>query len=229
MNILAIDTTTTSCSAALHTGSDLIAKCKIIERSHTKLILPMIDEVLSDGGLTLSQITCIAFTAGPGSFTGIRIGFGVVQGLAFGADIPVLPVSSLETLAYTAIRKLQIKNNIHIVPMLDARMSEIYWAQFSYDSGILIRTNPDCVSAPETLKNEIKNRGIMIGDGLNYSERISNEFTTDATHINLFPEAQDIFNIAQPLIKKNVAIDIRNANPIYLRNQIMWEKRKKLR
>ena len=228
MNILAIDTTTTACSAALHTGRDLIAKCKIIERSHTKLILPMIDEVLSDGGLTLSQITCIAFTAGPGSFTGIRIGFGIVQGLAFGADIPVLPVSSLETLAYTAIRKLQIKNNIYIVPMLDARMSEIYWAQFSYDSGILTRANPDCVSAPETLKNEITNRSIMIGDGLNYNERISKEFT-DAEHINLYPEAQDVFNIAQPLIRENAVIDIRNANPIYLRNQIMWEKRKKLR
>ena len=88
-NILAIDTTTSSCSAALSAENELITRCNIAERSHTKLILPMIDEVLSKSSLTLDNLDYIAFTAGPGSFTGIRIGFGIVQGLAYGANIPV--------------------------------------------------------------------------------------------------------------------------------------------
>ncbi len=109
VNILAIDSTTSSCSAALSSENKLITECNQAKRNHTKLILPMIDEVLSKSNLTLDKLDYIAFTAGPGSFTGIRIGFGIVQGLAYGANIPVLPVSSLETLAYTAIRKLKIK------------------------------------------------------------------------------------------------------------------------
>ena len=134
MNILAVDTTTSSCSAALLMGGELITQCQIAERNHTQLILPMVDTLLGKGGLKLSQISVIAFTSGPGSFTGIRVGFGIVQGLAFGADLPVLPVSTLETLAYTAIRKLKIQTDAHIIPMLDARMHEIYWAQFNYNS-----------------------------------------------------------------------------------------------
>mgnify|MGYP006071316857 FL=1 len=228
MNILAIDTTTSSCSAALLLDHELITQCQVAERNHTQLILPMVDALLNKGGLKLSQISVIAFTSGPGSFTGIRVGFGIVQGLAFGADLPVLPVSSLETLAHTAIRKLKLQKNTHIIPMLDARMHEIYWAQFNYNSGNLTRINADCVSPPEALSAVIKNPSIMIGDGLNYSDRLP-EKSLDFCHISLLPEAQDIFKIACPLIEKGEVIDIQEASPMYLRNQITWKKHKKLR
>ena len=227
-NILAIDSTTSSCSAALSSKNKLITKCNLAERSHTKLILPMIDEVLSKSSLTLDELDYIAFTAGPGSFTGIRIGFGIVQGLAYGANIPVLPVSSLETLAYTAIRKLKIKEDLNIVPMIDARMNEIYWAKFSYKSGILSRDSQDSVTSPQCLKDSIELPVILIGNVINYNDPAS-ENTINLDHILMLPEAQDILNIAQLHLKKGQSMNVQKVSPIYLRNNIKWKKRKKLR
>ena len=220
----------------------------------------MVDDVLAEGGMALSQIDVIAFTAGPGSFTGIRIGFGVVQGLAFGAEIPVLPVSSLETLAQTAIRKLGIQQEVQveeawpelqkqnpertfrdltereltIVPMLDARMGEIYWAQFQLPMELeapndLQRSCVDSLSPPEETGTEVDKSSavIIVGDGWNYSDRIGLEPTiVDAT---LLPEAQDILTIAMPMIQAGQAIPIEQASPIYLRDKITWKKRQRLR
>lgn len=254
-NILAIDTATPACSVALTNGDEVLARHKLASREHTQLLLPMVDDVLAEGGMALSQIDVIAFTAGPGSFTGIRIGFGVVQGLAFGADIPVLPVSSLETLAHTAIRKLGIQQEVQIeearlelqkknpekefcdltiVPMLDARMDEIYWAQFQLPTesevpSDLQRSCVDSLSSPEETCNEVNRSSavIVVGDGWNYSDRIGLEPTiVDAT---LLPEAQDILTIATPLIQAGKAVPVEQASPIYLRDKITWKKRQRLR
>lgn len=249
-NILAIDTATSACSVALTNGDEILARHKLAHREHTQLLLPMVDDVLAEGGMTLSQIDVIAFTAGPGSFTGIRIGFGVVQGLAFGAEIPVLPVSSLETLAHTAMRKLEVQiasqlerqkqnseiesSDLVIIPMLDARMDEIYWAQFQLRKGSgapknLQRVCTDSLSAPEESCTEVNKSSavIVVGDGWNYSDRIFLEPTiVDAT---LLPEAQDILTIANPLIQAGKAIPIEQASPIYLRDKITWKKRLRLR
>lgn len=254
-NILAIDTATPACSVALTNGNEVLARYKLASREHTQLILPMVDDVLAEGGMALSQIDAIAFTAGPGSFTGIRIGFGVVQGLAFGAEIPVLPISSLETLAHTAIRKLGIQKEVQIeqarlvfqkqnpeiecfdltiVPMLDARMDEIYWAQFqlpmdSEAPNDLQRSCVDSLSPPEETCTDVNKPSavIVVGDGWNYSDRISLEPTmVDAA---LLPEAQDILTIATPMIQAGQAISIEQASPIYLRDKITWKKRQRLR
>ncbi len=232
-NILAIDTSTPACSAAILIGNEVLSKHQLASREHTRLILPMVHHLLNEAGMTLSEMDAIAFTAGPGSFTGIRIGFGVVQGLAFGAELPVLPVSSLETLAHTAIRKLQVQANTHIIPMFDARMDEIYSAHFYYCSGNLERLHEDTVCPPEKIDNEffdpmIPEAMIVIGDGWNYSERMSIR-TPDSTDSALLPEAQDIFSIACPLINEGKAIPVEEANPVYLRDKITWKKRKKLR
>lgn len=247
-NILAIDTATSACSVALTNGDEILARHKLASREHTQLLLPMVDDLLAEGGMTLSQIDVIAFTAGPGSFTGIRIGFGVVQGLAFGAEIPVLPVSSLETLAHTAIRKLGLSsvfqfeahkqniklecNDLEIIPMLDARMDEIYWAQFRIEADTpknLQRVCTDSLSAPEESCSKVNKFStvVVVGDGWNYSDRILLEpAIMDAT---LLPEAQDILTIANPLIQAGKAIAIEQASPIYLRDKITWKKRQKLR
>ena len=258
-NILAIDTSTPACSVAISWGDEILTRHKLASREHTKLILPMVDELLSEAGIGLSQIDVIAFTAGPGSFTGIRIGFGVVQGLAFGADLPVLPVSSLETLAYTATRKLCLESNtpVQIIPMLDARMDEIYWAQFQISNNVptvpenqeqilLQRVCEDHLSAPEQVlptintlpddKTLVKSKAsttnnssviVAVGDGWNYSDRLS--FTTTNTDATLLPEAQDILSIAEPLIGTEKVISIDEASPIYLRDKITWKKRVRLR
>ena len=232
-NILAIDTSTPACSAAILRGDEVLSKHQLASREHTRLILPMVHDLLNEAGMALSEMDAIAFTVGPGSFTGIRIGFGVVQGLAFGAELPVLPVSSLETLAHTAIRKLHIRPNTHIIPMFDARMDEIYSAHFYYGSEGLQRLHKDNVCTPAKIDSEffdpiISDPMIIVGDGWNYSERMSIR-TPNYTDITLLPEAQDIFSIACPLMSEGKAIPVEEANPVYLRDKITWKKRKKLR
>lgn len=232
INILAIDTATPACSVALLRGDEQLTRHQVASREHTRLLLPMVDELLNEAAMSLSEVDAIAFTAGPGSFTGIRIGFGVVQGLAFGANLPVLPVSSLETLAYTAIRKLQLPPNTHIISMFDARMSEIYWAQFYYSLGHLERIHNDGLCAPEHLGRELLDIAsidpvTVVGDGWNYSERIA--LAPGRAEVALLPEAQDILTIARPLIETGKAIPIEQAAPIYLRDKITWKKRERLR
>jgi tRNA threonylcarbamoyladenosine biosynthesis protein TsaB len=246
-NILAIDTSTPACSVAIRWGGETLTRHRLASREHTKLLLPMVDELLSEVDIGLSQIDVIAFTAGPGSFTGIRIGFGVVQGLAFGADLPVLPVSTLETLAYTATRKLCLESDasVQIIPMLDARMDEIYWAQFqipkapevpgNQESLLLERVCEDHLSAPEQvlpIMNDASTSSkasviVAVGDGWNYCDRLS--FKATNADPMLLPEAKDILAIAEPLIGTEKVISIDEASPIYLRDKITWKKRERLR
>lgn len=227
-NILAIDTSTPACSAALLCGNDQVFRHKLASREHTRLILPMVDEVLSEAGLVLSQLDALAFTAGPGSFTGIRIGFGVVQGLAFGADLPVIPVSSLETLAHTAIRRLAISAGTYVLPMLDARMDEVYWGLFEYNGTDLNRVSRDSLTPPEEVASPFPERPhTVIGDGWNYADRIPLEpGVFDST---LLPEARDVLTIALREVNAGKTCSVDQAQPVYLRNEITWKKRQRLR
>ena len=102
MKILAIDTATEACSAALHSNGMTTTKYEVAPRKHAELILTMVDELLSESGLLLTQLDALAFGCGPGAFTGIRIATGIVQGLAMSADLPVVPVSTLAALAQGA-------------------------------------------------------------------------------------------------------------------------------
>ncbi|MEH6529511.1 MAG: tRNA (adenosine(37)-N6)-threonylcarbamoyltransferase complex dimerization subunit type 1 TsaB [Porticoccus sp.] len=227
-NILAIDTSTPACSAALLCGDNQISRHQLGSREHTRLILPMVDEVLSEAGLVLSQIDALAFTAGPGSFTGIRIGFGVVQGLAFGADIPVLPVSTLEALAHTAIRKLNISAQTYVLPMLDARMDEVYWSLFEYNGAELNRVHGDNLTPPEDITSLFSGAAhAVVGDGWNYADRILlKPAVFDST---LLPEARDVLSIALREVKAGKTCSIDQVQPVYLRNNITWKKRQRLR
>ncbi len=228
VNILAIDTSTPACSVALSCGADVVSRFQLASRSHTQLILPMVDEVLSEVGQTLGQLDAIAFTAGPGSFTGIRIGFGVVQGLAFGADLPVLAVSSLETLAYTAVRRLQVSTNGYVLPMLDARMDEIYWGLFQYENESLSRVTDDSLTSPEEVYSMFSDSPhTVVGDGWNYADRI--QLVPATVDSMLLPDARDTLTIALPKVVAGQVCSIDQVSPVYLRDKITWKKRQRLR
>src|SRR5210317_1461885 len=110
INILAIDASSEACSAALLVNNEIYERSEVVPRKHTELILPMVDEVLAEGGVSLGQLDAIAFNRGPGSFTGVRVSTSVTQGLAFAMDLPVIPISGLATVAQGASRNSQNEN-----------------------------------------------------------------------------------------------------------------------
>jgi tRNA threonylcarbamoyladenosine biosynthesis protein TsaB len=132
LNILALDTSEDACSAALNLSGELLGRFELAPRRHTALILPMIDGLLTEAGLTPSQLDAIAFGRGPGSFTGVRIAAGVAQGIALGLDLPVLPIS---TLAGVALRCHLLSGSERILVALDARMGEMYCAAYAVQDG----------------------------------------------------------------------------------------------
>src|SRR5450631_1312381 len=129
MRVLALDTATEACSVALLTDAGLVGAFKEVGRGHAEQILDMVDAVLSDAGIVLEILDGIAASVGPGAFTGVRIGVSVAQGLAFGASLPVVAVTTLEALAMQAMRG----GADQAIACLDARMVESYWGCFTAD------------------------------------------------------------------------------------------------
>src|SRR5690606_19863123 len=128
--ILALDTATDACSVALNIDGEVTEDFIVAPQEHTRRLLPMVDGLLAAGQIALGDLDAIAFTRGPGSFTGLRICVGVVQGLAFGADLPVIGVSTLLTMTASAQRLLNLEPTSLVLPALDARMGELYWGLY---------------------------------------------------------------------------------------------------
>ncbi len=152
MRILAIDTSGEACSAALLTETGLHQRLTLEPRRHADLILGLAEGLLKEADLKLRELDALAFGRGPGSFTGVRIAAAVVQGLAFGADLPVLPVSTLAGLAQGQHRRQGARK---CLAALDARMGEVYWGRYILDNQGLMRldgeeavTTPDPGRAP---------------------------------------------------------------------------------
>jgi tRNA threonylcarbamoyladenosine biosynthesis protein TsaB len=146
VKLLALDTATELCSAALWLDGALIAREATRERGHSELILPMIDALLREAGVGLSQLDAIAFGRGPGAFTGVRLAAGVAQGLAFAADLPLLPISDLRALAAQVLGASGAPR--HALVCQDARMNEVYWGCFERLAEAVLPLGPEAVAAP---------------------------------------------------------------------------------
>lgn len=224
--ILALDTSTPACSVALNIDGVVLEDFRMAPRLHNDLILPMVDQILRQAGLALSDLDAIAFGRGPGSFTGLRISAGVVQGLAFGADLPVIPVSTLAALSLDGFQKTG-KNNW--LAALDARMGEIYMGGYRvnkiegvYEIESLI---DECVVKP-TVLSAFSASFDGVGSGWCYEDALKPLLPSHPTHIltDLAPRAACIAELALLLFKKGEMVSAYDAIPTYLRDEISWEK-----
>jgi tRNA threonylcarbamoyladenosine biosynthesis protein TsaB len=220
--ILAIDTSTDACSAALSLDNNCTLQRFVVSpREHTKLILNMVNELLLEAQIELKQLDAIAFGYGPGSFTGIRLAASVVQGLAFAANIPVIKISSLRTLAQEAFIEL---NKINILVAQDARMHEIYFGEYTIDSaGIMQAITPDKLIAPKQMQKTYDMSYVGIGNAWEiYNDILLNTCNISYIKVKIYPQASYMIQLAISDFAKGLAVSVKEALPIYLREEVAW-------
>lgn len=217
MKILALETSTEFCSVALYLNGRTFNKEVLAGRRHSEILLSMIQEILSETELTLQQIDGIAFGAGPGSFTGLRIACGVAQGLAYAANLPVVGISTLEAVA-------QKIGEQKIIVALDARMGEIYHAAYqkltSHDWKII---SPPALCLPHHAPLLSGNGWHGCGSGFDvYHEELSTLYSKNIQQIHhgFHPQAGEIAQLALPKFSDGSNTDPTHAIPVYIRNKV---------
>jgi tRNA threonylcarbamoyladenosine biosynthesis protein TsaB len=233
LKILALDTATENCSAALWIDGSLIQKEVEVERGHANLILTMVDELLVNAGVTLTALTAIAFGRGPGSFTGVRLAASVTQGLAFGANLPVVPISDLQAVAQRTLTRPPNGSSAprHVLVCNDARMSEVYWGCFqqSSDAGalaLMTPVGPERVSKPtDVVLPDAWRETLVYGAGRGfaaYAQTLCNKLSTDLSNIynTLLPAAAEIALLAVPEVAVGRTVAAEEAIPVYLRDDV---------
>jgi tRNA threonylcarbamoyladenosine biosynthesis protein TsaB len=219
MKILCLDTATEACSVSLGIDSASIDRYVELARGHAEQLLPMVHEVLAEGGVHLRDLDAIAFGRGPGGFTGVRLAASVAQGLAFGAGIGVVPISNL---AAVAQRVAQLDAGVRRVLVVnDARMREVYWTSFevggSLSSGAERVSAPDEVLLPEGLGSwAAAGRGLLAWPEL--AERC--HAAGAAVYADLLPRASEILVLARPLVAAGGVLDPAEGLPVYVRDRV---------
>ncbi len=220
MKLLAVETSTEACSAALYIDGNIQEQFALAPREHTKLILPMIDGLMAEAQLTPQQLDGLAFSCGPGSFTGVRIATGIVQGIAFGADLPVVPVSTLAAIAQDFFNQ----NSIDVsFTAMDARMGEIFWGVYQKDrQGYARLLNREMVTPAMNIDfPEIAGAGVGSGWAV-YPQELSSRIgsfllTTDSTKL---PRAAAVVQLGAEGFANDRAVAVEQAMPVYLRDKV---------
>ncbi len=221
MKLLAIDTSTEACSAALSVGDQVISRYELAPRKHTELILPMIDNLMKEAGLSVKQLDGLAFGRGPGAFTGVRIATGVIQGIAFGADLPVAPVSSLAALALGCWRDRKAEK---VISAIDARMNEVYWGCYQLDNGLMNPCLEEGLCAADQIPLPEGDDWHGTGTGWeSYADQLASRLAgkISATSPQSYPHAIDIIDLAKPIFDQGNAVSAEQVSPVYLRDNVV--------
>ncbi len=227
MRLLALDTSTEACSAALMLDDAILLRFEITERSHAELILPMVDSLLAEAGIELASLDGLAFGRGPGGFTGLRIAAGVVQGLAFGVGLPVAPVSSLAAVA----EQVPAGEGERILACNDARMGEIYWAVYARHgvAGVgrageasLGSLGAEHVSPPRRVADGIGDLHHAAGNGIGRYPELRARLEAAGIHVHqdLYPRADAIARLGAIELAAGRGVDAALALPIYVRDDV---------
>lgn len=223
MKLLAIDTSTETCSAALYFDGEIRERSELAPRRHAELILPMIDQLLTDMGTNLRALDTLVLGRGPGSFTGVRIAAGVIQGLAFAADLPVVPISSLAALAQGAADQAKI-----LCSAIDARMEEIYWGWYEVsEDGLVTPILDEKVTKPELIEVPGQLGCFGAGSGWDrYGSVLRQKIGACLSGYagDRYPLARDMIPLAIRDFKRGYIVDSAQAVPVYLRNEVTGKK-----
>lgn len=217
-HVLALETSTEACSIALQSGGQVFHRHALAPRQHAELALPWVEAVCAEAGISRKQITHLAVGAGPGAFTGVRLGVALVQGLAFAHALPVAAFSTLRIVATTA----QAQEGQRIAVAMDARMQEVYWGEFEWRSGVPVALSEARVCPPEDV--QVMTPG-WLGFGTGFSAYAERFTQLDQTKLNIvdpnaLPDARALLQLANVADREHAWHAAEAIEPIYLRNNV---------
>jgi len=227
MNILAIDTSTSVCMLGLKVGNDLFTNSQKVDRTHSKVVLPRIMGLLQDAGIDKSSLDLIVYGQGPGSFTGLRIGVGVVQGLGFGLGVQVVGVSSMAGMAQTVMREKRVD---HVLVAMTARNEEVYFGSYSKQNDIAVVNGVEGVwEASEVPSQSSDKSWSAVGSGWKLSDKLSmaTGITLKEIALEIEPIPEDFICLGEQRAKQGFATKAIEARPEYLREQVATPPKKK--
>jgi tRNA threonylcarbamoyladenosine biosynthesis protein TsaB len=225
--ILAIDTATEACSVAVAVEGELREIYEVIPRGHSQRMFGMLSELVPGGRLREHGIEAIAFSSGPGSFTGLRIAASVAQGLAYACGLPVLAVSTLALQAQTALRLGRIERDWPVLSLLDARINEIYCAVCGFDEGIAVLREGPIACAPGELAFTGDHGPLQaIGSGCGFLSEIPEEVSRSLQSVaaDVLPAARDLVPLARAALDRGETLTPQQVQPLYVRDEINWKK-----
>ena len=227
--ILAIDTSTDACSVALLHKQQQFFQHEVMPRAHNKIIMRMINQLFTAANIQCSDLDAIAFGQGPGSFTGLRMSAGIAQGMAFGANIPVIPVSTLQLLAQTAYHKYGF---MHVAVAMDARADEIYFNTFSLNQASCMHSSTnDKILSPQAVTLDPTVAWHSVGGGWQiYNDHFSAKTNVSLQHGTpiLYPEALSLLTLAEQKQLNKEVLPADKAYPDYIRGDDRWKKQPKV-
>ena len=221
--ILAIDTATEACSVALQNGDKVYSRFEVCPQQHSQKLLPMVDEVLKEAGMSLAELDCLAYGRGPGSFTGVRIATGMIQGLALGTGLPVVSVSTLAAMAWQASLA---SGSDRVYTAIDARMGEVYFASYQVTPDGLEPEVPEKVCPPdEAFDHCSDSKAAVAGTGWSAYEVLAEFTASTGAQVNvLYPAAEAMLPLARASFMRNEAVSAVEVEPVYLRDKVTWKK-----
>lgn len=223
MKILSLDTSSDACSCAILKDGELFTDQRVLKQKHANLILSMIEAQCQQAELSLSDLDCIAFAHGPGSFTGIRIAISVSQGLAFANNTPIVALSSLRALAYGSYREHGTKS---VIAAIDARMGEIYFSAYHCQANDAIADIEDCLLKPSELPEiKVSDNWIGVGSAWDvFQPAMQGKYPLQERFPSANVQAQDIALLAQQDFQAGKAISVEQVQANYLRNKVAKAK-----
>jgi tRNA threonylcarbamoyladenosine biosynthesis protein TsaB len=226
-NILAIDTATDACSVALLRDGIVTARQAVVPREHFQRLFRMLRELLPDGDLAAAGVDAVAYSRGPGSFTGLRITASAVQGICFAHDLPAIGISTLACQAQAALREGLVAAQDRVLSLLDARIDELYWSLLEFDNGVAREIEGPAVCAPEQLQLRAETGSLVgVGSGLCYAAELpaSLRQRLAARFPHCRPAAQDLLPTASLRLQSGLLENAVDVAPQYVRNEITWKK-----